>query len=120
MPSKHAYSQLRDLILHENSPVYDRAGHIACRLMEKHHGELVELGFIPAKESFEAEDLWRYEGDIYGLLIPKVKRQLENLVAEGRLRKVYDEGTHGRRNFKHRIVRYIPAAREDYVEDSKR
>jgi hypothetical protein len=73
-------------------------------LMKRHGEELVDLGFIPSREGFDRD--WAYEGHVYGVLRPKVRHQLENLVAEGRLRKTYELATHGRRNFKHRIALY--------------
>ena len=104
MPSRSAYLRLRELVLMEISPDVNRAGSLACVLMERHGEELVDLGFIPSSEGFERN--WAYEGHVYGVLRPKVKHQLENLVGEGRLGKVYGERTHGRRNFKHRIALY--------------
>ena len=104
MPSRSAYRRLRELVFMEVSPDVNRAGSLACVLMERHVEELVGLGFIPSSEGFERD--WAYEGHVYGVLRPKVKHQLENLVGEGRLGKVYGERTHGRRNFKHRIALY--------------
>ena len=105
MPSRGAYRRLRELVLEEVSSDACRAGSLAYVLMERHGDELVGLGFIPSREGFERG--WAWEGHVYGVLRPKVKHQLENLVAEGRLLKAYGEATHGRRNFKHRIALYI-------------
>ena len=111
MPSRSAYRRLRKLVLMEISINFSRAGSLACVLMERHGEELVDLGLIPSKEGFDRE--WVYEGHVYGVLRPKVKHQLENLVGEGRLGKVYGEAAHGRRNFKHRIALYYRVMEEE-------
>ena len=111
MPSKDAYRRLRELVLMEVSPVAKRPGEVACVLMERHGEELVDLGFIPSREGFDRD--WAYEGHVYGVLRPKVRHQLENLVNKEKLRKTYEVATHGRRNFKHRIALYYRVMEEE-------
>lgn len=104
MPARSAYRRLRELIMEEVSPGVNRDGSLADVLMENHLDELIDLGLAPPREGLMRD--WMYEVEVFRVLKPKVRRQLENLVGERRLRKMYSEETHGRRNWKHRIALY--------------
>lgn len=85
--SRELYEGLRKLILavlpgSGDPQASERAGEVAVQLMKKKHKELHDLGLIPEKR-----DAWEWEVDAYGILKPKVKRQLENLVKAGKVKK---------------------------------
>jgi len=83
MPSREAYARLRELVL-EELPEDSLPGSIAYSLVKKHGDELVALGLVPERGE------WDWKIQAYGVLKPKVRRQLENLVSEGKAEKRED------------------------------
>jgi len=99
MPSRRAYKRLRELII-ENIDIDRRTykvGFLTEDLIKKHGNELVELGLINSKDGI----------DSYFTLKSKVKRQLENLVKEGKVEKKYILNYGGTVNISHREAIYL-------------
>lgn len=85
--SKQTYEKVRNFILEvlpgsKDLQPSESAGGVAVLLIKQKHGELHDLGIIPEKR-----DDWKWETNAYRILIPMVKRQLENLVKAGKAEK---------------------------------
>jgi len=116
MPSRAAYDRLQELILEELPNSCHTPGSVACVLMDGHAEELADLLLIPEDKGY-AKD-WEWEIEVYNALKPRARRQLENLVRLGKVRKILYDGNHGRRNFAHRTAHYYLKEAEADVWDS--